>query len=131
MKKNLLALALAATAPFAAHASESNGIGYTYVQADYVYNDSSFDGEDADGGALSGSYAFTDNVFGFAGYSIVDANNYDAHATSWQLGTGFNAAIGNRADWVTRAAFVRADYKAKDCVDAFCVTERGHATGGL
>ena len=115
MKKSLLVLALAA-ASFAASASESNNIGYTHVQLDAVYADT--DGGVYPWGAkLSGSYAFTDNVFATASLGRVEDN--DAFGDSddeytnktWSLGIGFNNAIGANADWVSQLAYVRSHQK--------------------
>ena len=139
MKKSLLALALAA-APFLANASEANGIGYTYAQLDYTYQDA--DGPYLNGVALSGSYAFTDNVFATASYGkSSDTFNdffYDARvkgkSEAWSLGVGFNSAIGSRADWVTQVAYSDNDMSVRlsgyGC-DAFSdCHDRVHLKGG-
>lgn len=118
MKKSLLAVALAA-APFLANASESNGIGYDYAQLDYTYQDAS--GPYLNGGTLSGSYSFNDNVFGTARYGKVTDTYNDwfsdarVHAKSeaWSLGVGMNTAIGSRADWVSQIAYVDNDISAR------------------
>ncbi len=131
MKNTLLALALTAmVAPLAAMASESNGIGYTYVQLDYVYNDASAYKADSDGAVLSGSYGFTDNVFGFASYGEMDSKHYDVDGKTWTLGAGFNQSIGTRADWVTKVALARTRASASFCEDWTCDTtyrEHDHA----
>lgn len=112
MKKTLIALALAA-ASFGASASESNNLGYTYVQLDAVYADA--DGSVYPWGArLGGSYAFTDNVFATASIGRVKDNDVDGDShseytnKSWSLGVGFNTAIGASADWVSQLAYVRS-----------------------
>lgn len=117
MKKTLIALALAA-ASFAASASESNHIGYTYVQLDAVYADT--DGGVYPWGAnLSGSYAFSDNVFATASFGRVKDNdafgdNDDEYTNkTWSLGIGFNTAIGANADWVSQLAYVNTHQKEK------------------
>lgn len=140
MKKTLIALALAAIAsPIVAQASESNGIGYSYAQLDYVYSDS--DDFDMDGGKLSGSYAFTDNFFLFGEYGEVKGDHhvsdflygddsFDVKATAkdshWSLGAGFNVAIGDRADWVTKVAYDRHTVKGS----AYGMHLRDHIDGG-
>jgi len=128
VKKTLFALALAA-APFLANASEANGIGYTHVQLDYLYQDG--DGIYPNGGVLSGSYAFNDNVFATASYG----ENSDSRShTRFQsenrsLGVGFNTAIGSRADWVSQIAYVDNDVSVR-VHDSFwnCAP---HCKGGL
>lgn len=129
MSKTLIALALAALAvPFAASASESNGIGYNYVQADYIYNDLNAglgQPSHTSGFGLSGSWSFTDNFFMTGGFSQVKgtSNLYIASESTkykvrnniqnWKLGVGFNTAIGNRADWVSQLAYNRGHGSAK------------------
>ncbi|MDR0183351.1 hypothetical protein [Lysobacter arvi] len=108
MKKIALALALAA-APFLANASEANGIGYNYVQLDYLYQDG--DGLYPNGGVLSGSYSFNDNIFATASYGESSDTVFHTRYKneSWSLGLGLNAAIGSRADWVSQIAYVDSD----------------------
>ncbi|MDG2516737.1 hypothetical protein [Lysobacter soli] len=117
MKKSLLAVALAA-APFLANASESNGIGYTYAQLDYVYQDGAqVDGINAypNGFNLSGSYAFTDTVFGTASYGGTEDSRYHARYKNpnWSLGVGFNTAIGANADWVSQIKYADSDARVR------------------
>lgn len=118
VKKTLILLALAA-APFAASACDSstpcqsNKLGYTYVQLDAVYADA--EGVYPWGARLSGSYAFTDNVFATASFGRVkddDVNGYaDYTNKTWSLGVGFNNAIGANADWVSQLQYVRTHAK--------------------
>jgi hypothetical protein len=117
MKKYFVALALVA-APFFANASESNGIGYTYGQLDYVYQDGGqVDGANAypNGFNLSGSYAFTDNFFGTASYGSSSDSRYHARYKNpnWSLGLGMNTAIGANADWVTQLNYVDSDARVR------------------
>ncbi len=113
MKKTLFALALAA-APFLANASEANGIGYTYAQLDYLYQDGN--GIYPNGGVLSGSFAFNDNVFGTASYGEnSDSRWYTRYKSeNWSLGVGVNTAIGSRADWVSQIAYVDNDASVRE-----------------
>lgn len=60
MKKTILTAFAILLAPAAAQASESNGIGYDNVQLEYVYANSIRQSMDADGFALSGSHAFSE-----------------------------------------------------------------------
>jgi len=123
VKKSLIALALAA-APFLANASEANGIGYTYAQLDYTHQDAGR--PYLNGGTLSGSYAFNDNVFATASYGKTSDSYNDwylgarvrAKSEAWSLGVGFNTAIGSRADWVTQVAYVDNDVSARVHHDA-------------
>jgi hypothetical protein len=133
MKKSLITLALATLiAPFAANATQENGIGYTYVQADYVNVSQSGHGGVADGGMLSGSYGFANNFQVFGSYSALnydkistDWNGYrisgDAKVKPWSLGFGYYASIGSRADWVTQVAYTHEKYSVHGCLDDTCV----------
>ena len=121
MKKILTAMALAALiAPLAAQATDSNGIGYTYVQLDYVNVTGSGHYAKADGASLSGSYQFANNfhVFGSysdlrspkysssdyaSGYTYGSTDKYKDHP--WSLGMGYAASIGSQADWVTQVSY--------------------------
>lgn len=114
VKKALLGLALLALSSTAV-AAESNGIGYNYAQLDLVITEPSDRSlGHSDGGALTGSYAVTDDFFVFGGYgrsSLQVSNEPRARAVAkdWSLGAGFNQPIGSRADWVTRVAYVYSD----------------------
>lgn len=116
MKKTMIALAIAAM-PICASASESNGIGYTYAQLDYNYQDA--DSAYYNGGTVSGSYAINDNVFLTASYGnasdTLDGGSPSIRLThrveNWSFGAGFNASIGPRADWVTQVNYADSDNK--------------------
>ncbi|WP_342316386.1 outer membrane beta-barrel protein [Lysobacter sp. FW306-1B-D06B] len=115
MRKALTALVLALAAPLAANASDSNGIGYTNVQLDYIYEYDFMDGV-----GISGSYELTDNFFLAGSYAYTtdseDVVGYAADTThkSYTLGVGFNTPIGDRADWVSQLAFARHDVSGHD-----------------
>jgi hypothetical protein len=131
MKKTLMALALAAfVAPLAAQATSSNGIGYTYVQLDYVNVTGSGHEAYGDGASLSGSYQFADNfhVFGsysdvrspkdtshYSGYGFSETDTHKAKYRPWTLGFGYAASIGSRADWVTQASYTHAHINEHEC----------------
>jgi opacity protein-like surface antigen len=121
MKKILTAMALAALlAPLAAQATNSNGIGYTYVQLDYVNVTGSGHYAKADGALLSGSYQFADNFHVFGRYSDLRSPKYSSSDYAqgytygstdtfkyrpWSLGMGYAASIGTQADWVTQVSY--------------------------
>jgi len=117
VKKSFIVLALAA-APLLANAAESNGIGYTYAQLDYVYQDG-VNGHGINfypnGGVLSGSYAFTDNIFGTASYSAVeDSRDHGKFKNpGWTVGMGLNTPIGANADWVSQISYADSDARVK------------------
>jgi hypothetical protein len=121
MKKTLLAMALAAfVTPFAAQATDGNGIGYTYVQLDYVNVTGSGHDAVADGASLSGSYQFANNFHVFGSYSDLRSPKYSTthygpgysygwsdkyKDRPWSLGMGYAASIGSQADWVTQVSY--------------------------
>ena len=121
MKKILTAMALAALiAPLAAQATDNNGIGYTYVQLDYVNVTGSGHYAKADGASLSGSYQFANNFHVFGSYSDLRSPKYSSsdyalgytYGSSdkfkdrpWSLGMGYAASIGSQADWVTQVSY--------------------------
>ena len=134
MKKTLLALAFATVvAPFAAQASDDNGIGYTYAQLDYVNISQSGNAGVAEGAQLSGSYGFANNYQVFGSYGSLDFNrvsDYDRvlghfywhpKVKPWSLGFGYNASIGSRADWVTQVSYQHAKNSDHMCLDDYCV----------
>ena len=140
MKKTLLGLALVALiAPIAANATDSNGIGYTYLQLDYVGVSQSGHNSVADGGSLSGSYGFTSHAMNFHVFgSYSDLRNNDhfddygirfrvkEKTRPWTLGFGIANAIGSRADWVTQASYTHDRYNLSMCAYGDCL--RDHLT---
>ncbi|WP_342317061.1 hypothetical protein [Lysobacter sp. FW306-1B-D06B] len=141
MKKTLIALALAA-APFVSFASESNGIGHTYVQLDAIYQDA--DGLYPYGAGLSGSYAFTDTFFATASYASTRDNDFNAdpyspryydtynehyRQTNWSLGVGFNQSLGSRADWVTQLSYVNSSTTMRFEDDYYYYRARTRSSG--
>ncbi|HEY5851487.1 MAG TPA: hypothetical protein VIT62_12080 [Lysobacter sp.] len=120
MKKAFLFLSLAG-ASAAASAAESNGIGYSYVQLDYIYNDSLYN--DYKGPGLTGSIELGNGFFATGDYSSQKINHFGGHndITEWSLGGGFAKALGANLDWVTQAAYVEKD--AHLSVGAARVTE--------
>ena len=107
MKKQIvLALALA-TASFAATAGE---LSYSYVQGGYARTHIDNLGN-GDGFGVDGSVAVSKNVHIFGGYTMQSASEdgIDVDLNSTRLGVGFNTAINERADFIARAAYERAD----------------------
>jgi len=142
MKKTLLALAFAAIAPIAAQATQTNGIGYTYAQLDYVNVSQSGHGAVADGAALSGSYQFANNFQVFGSYGSLDYSRLSIYPAEygylntgvdhiyvhpkskpWSLGFGYAAEIGSRADWVTQVSYAHEKYSFHVCVNDRCLRD--------
>lgn len=106
MKKIALALVLAG-ASFAATAGE---MSYSYVEGGYARTH--IDGlGSGDGFGVDGSVAVHKNIHVFGGYSMQSASEegIDVDLDHTRLGVGFNTSINDRADFVARAAYERAD----------------------
>lgn len=134
MKKTLMALALGAfVAPFAAQATDGNGIGYTYAQLDYINITQAGNAGVAQGAQLSGSYGFANNYQVFGSYGALDFNkvsNYDPifghfywhpKVKPWSLGFGYAGSIGDRADWVTQVSYQHNKNSNHMCLDDYCI----------
>jgi Ax21 family sulfation-dependent quorum factor len=107
MKKQIvLALALAA-ASFGATAGE---LSYSYVQGGYARTHIDNLGN-GDGFGVDGSVAVSGNIHIFGGYTMQSASEdgIDVDLNSTRLGVGFNTPINERADFIARAAYERAD----------------------
>lgn len=107
MKKQIaLALALAVSS-FAAVAGE---LSYSHVEAGYMRTDIDNLG-DGDGFGVNGSVAVSKNFHLFGGYSMQSASEQgiDVDLNQTRAGVGFNTKLNDRADFVARAAYERAD----------------------
>ncbi|MCL6619139.1 diffusible signal factor-reguated Ax21 faimly protein [Thermomonas hydrothermalis] len=101
MKRQVIALALAAALPLAAQAAD--GITYNYVQGGYVYSD--VKGPDADGWGLNGSVAVHPNFHLIAEYNNQDVKHSSAGFEQSRIGGGYNTAIGKNTDFVADIAY--------------------------
>ncbi|MGH8079373.1 MAG: porin, partial [Lysobacter sp.] len=116
MKRALLALTLAAALPFTASAAE--GISYNYAEAGYAKTDAKYSGNDSDGWAIGGSYAFHPSFHVFGNYSKqkTDAETFggfripSTDVDTWRVGVGYNHELSKRVDLVTRVAYEQAKF---------------------
>ncbi|MGY0613006.1 MULTISPECIES: Ax21 family protein [unclassified Luteimonas] len=104
MKRTLIAIALAATAPFAANAAE--GVSYNYLEAGYAASNGDLD---ADGYAARGSFAFHDNFHVFGGFGSQEIDNTRFDVDQYNIGLGYNLEISPRADLLARVAYQKLD----------------------
>jgi len=89
----ILLLALSASA-------SAEGFNYSFVSAGYGTTD--FDGiGDGDGFTLRGSYAFNNDIHGFAGYESAGLD-FGIDATRWNAGFGYNTSMSDKLDLVAR-----------------------------
>ena len=116
--------------PFSAIAAE--GVSYNYLEADYiiqdidlyeddeVFDDVLEDVDDGDGFNVEASFAFTNNLFVFGGYSqttadfnfINDTGGFVPQETdvkTLQVGLGYFTALSDNLDFVARAAYTDVD----------------------
>lgn len=109
MKRNLMILALALAAPFAASAAD--GLSYSYVEGGYVRADADdFDHED--GWGVRGSAALGENFHIFAGWDTIDFNSIDVDQQ--RIGLGYNMELNNKVDLVARVSYERVDVEHFD-----------------
>lgn len=114
MKRYLPLLALFAV-PFSALAAE--GVSYTYVEAGYAASSIDNGGPDADGWAINGSAALTDNFHVYGGYSGQKTDDFDTlggradgvDVDQWNLGAGYNHELNPRVDLLARVGYQKAD----------------------
>jgi len=80
-------------------------ISYSYLEGGYVH--SRLDDLDVDGNGfgIRGSYAFTKNAFGFAGYDNQDFD-FDISADEWVFGAGVNFPLNEKLDVVGTLSYV-------------------------
>lgn len=105
MKRLVLAIALAATLPFAASAAD--GISYNSVKGGYVATNT--DGGDADGWGLGGSVAVHPNFHLFADYANQKIDHTSVDFDQWRVGAGYNRGISQRTDFVGTLAYEKLD----------------------
>ncbi len=108
MKRSLLALALVAIMPFAAHADDK--LSYSYVEADYLNVDG-----DADGFGLRGSLEFGDSgLYGFGGYSNVEVDDFDIDVDTYDLGLGYAHDLSTNTDLIGEVAYLNSEAEGFD-----------------
>ena len=113
----LATLALSLAVPFAASAAD--GVSYTYVQGGYVSTNT--DGGDADGWGLKGSAALNPNFHVFGDFANQTIDDSDIDFDQWRVGVGYNRAVSQRADLVTRVAYEKFDAGAGADFDGYSV----------
>lgn len=101
--KKLLVLALLATAPFAANATE---LSYRYIEAGYSetkLSDSGFDIK-PDGYAIKGSMAFGDRFYGAIGMhqDSIDGDDFEP----WELTGGYRHGLTDTTDFVGELSYI-------------------------
>lgn len=99
MKVTLITLALAATLPFAANADE---LSYNYLEAGYSPVNAA---PDADGLTVNGSYAITENIHAFGGYSKFNIDRTPVDLDVWNIGLGYNYSLAANTDLLVRASY--------------------------
>lgn len=122
-KKTLLALTLLAALPFAASAAE--GLSYNYVEGGYAATHT--DGPDADGWAINGSGALSDNFHVFGGYTFqktddetIGAVRFDGiDVDQWRVGLGYNHPIAANTDLLARVAYDNYKVEGLDRLDGY------------
>lgn len=113
MKRALFALALAATLPMSAQASE---LSYSFVELDYLSSSdagtSPFGSSaDSDGYGIRGSFGFADKFYVSAGYtnSEFEGAGSGIDNDKWNVGFGFHHAMYDQADWFAEINYTKID----------------------
>ncbi|NYZ61371.1 diffusible signal factor-reguated Ax21 faimly protein [Luteimonas deserti] len=120
----VLALAvLAAGLPLGAQAAD--GVSYTYLEGGYSASKSDIAPVnrevDSDGWSIRGSAAFHPNFHVFGDYTRegIDGSAFDRD--QWRAGVGYNHAVSDRADLLTRIAYQRLDFGQGFDADGYAV----------
>lgn len=111
--KTLAALALLAAAPLAANASD---LSYNYLEAGYSRVTGS---PRIDGATINGSFAASDNIHLFGGYSSLEVDVIDRSVDLWNLGVGYNLGLSERTDLVARVGYQEARLGSFGSVDGW------------
>ncbi len=98
-----LALALLLALPATASAQS---IGYSYLEAGYSRIESV---PDADGWAVNGSVALSDNFHLFAGYSQNETSRGSIDLDIFNVGVGYNHILSSRLHLLGRAGYTNYD----------------------
>lgn len=120
MHKTLIAAALLAACPLAAHATDA--LGYSYAEAGLTRAELDMgDGDTltANGGYLRGAYALTDATHVFGGFTRVSESDsiygvkLEGDLDQLELGLGWHMPLTDRIDFTAEAAYVRLDLTIK------------------
>jgi Ax21 family sulfation-dependent quorum factor len=114
MKKiTLLASALILALPLAGQAQE---ISYDYIEGGYSRVDSIVD---ADGWALNGSVALTDEFHAFGGYTQNEFDNSNVDLDIFNIGIGYNHAFSSKLHGLARVGYENFDSNFGGSLDAW------------
>lgn len=117
IKRSLFALALAAVLPVSAQASD--GLSFTYVEADYVNTDAF--GLDMDGFGLKGNVGFAEKFYATASWTETSKGDVDLGYAEGpvdfdleqsSIGVGFHTPIGKNVAFIAEAAYLNYNVKA-------------------
>ncbi|HET6473523.1 MAG TPA: outer membrane beta-barrel protein [Pseudomonadales bacterium] len=101
------------------------GPRYTYGEVGYSRVDFDHFSEDADVGAIAGSFAIADHWYLVADYSYgtIDNTGADVDLQNADAGVGFHVALDDRVDFIAEAAYAWARVEA----DRFSDDDDGYA----
>jgi hypothetical protein len=92
--------------------SYANAQGVSYNYAEFAYQRVSIDrGPDGNGLAVSGSFAFNESWYGFAGYSSADFN-FGIDLDQVYIGAGYHLPLTKSTDFFGELAYVDASADA-------------------
>lgn len=110
MKKATVAAAIAAMGLVGPTFAQDE-FSYTYLEVGYVSSELDESNADGDGFRVHGSYAFTDQFFGFASYSDQDYD-FNVDASVFEVGVGTNWALSPKLDLEGTVSYLDASVDA-------------------
>lgn len=121
MHKTLIAAALLAACPLAAHATDA--LSYSYAEAGLTRAELDMSDDagtlKANGGYVRGAYALTDATHVFGGFTRVSESDsiygvkLEGDLDQVELGLGWHMPMSERVDFTAEAAYVRLDLTVK------------------
>src|SRR5690606_32097123 len=131
--RKFVAIATLAALGFGAQAASAQGFSYNLLEGSLI------SGDDYDGFGVSGSYAFTPDVFGLASIDALELDGSGLDVSVLSIGAGYRIAINEALDVFATASLKRVKPDGFDDDMGFGlgvglrgrVLERRELTGGL
>jgi hypothetical protein len=109
----------------------TEGFNYSNLEAAYVTTENDEFGVDGDGFSLGGSFEFSENVFGFAGYKDVgydDVDGFDFSLKQMSLGLGYAWSLSPALDLVSTVSYEDLELQL-DGSEGFSASDDGFGLG--
>jgi hypothetical protein len=86
----------------------ADDLSYNFLDVSFVHTSLDDFDVDGEGVAIQGSYAFTDRLYGFAGYTGQDFD-FDVDISALELGAGLRWPLSGKVDLLTTASYIRQE----------------------